>query len=103
MVSGHPTPDSGAAISRALLSEIPTQLLSFMEQAAILPNPRPVPHYALPPMAAVPGVPPHPEAHVVPVAPVPVPHPGPHDPHAAPPAAPHHAVGVHDVHVQASV
>ncbi len=35
--------DAGAAVSRALLAEIPSQLLAYMEMAHILPNPRPVP------------------------------------------------------------
>ncbi len=67
MQNGALTLDSGAAVSRALLSEIPQQLLEFMEGAHILPNPRPVapPLVAYPPpagagMAAV--VPPPPQA-----------------------------------------
>lgn len=43
MVGGHLSADAGAAVSRALLAEIPSQLLSFMELAHILPNPKALP------------------------------------------------------------
>ena len=49
MPGGQLSPAAGAAVSSALLAEVPNQLLSYMRQAGINPNPKIPPHAVAPP------------------------------------------------------
>ena len=48
MPNGQLSPAAGAAVSSALLAEVPDQLLSYMRQAGISPNPKTPPHAVAP-------------------------------------------------------